>query len=239
MKSSSHWRAFETAFEVFFALRTQVAHRVPTARSRTEKAPEAQRGAVRRDRAVRRQGRSWKGGGAGLEGMTPEEMAELLFRSLLVGGRRVDERRGPQPRSTATPAWNPGWPVCGTYQLVPHAAESGPRRGARAPHGPSAGGLVAAAAPLTERWRSDWPRDEFKARIEKFRRAARDRRSAAAWWKTAAAEALARSVRKPLPEDIDVMHATRERVGRCCTGCLHPVVPQAGRAPRPEAPARP
>ena len=53
--------------------------------------------------------------------------------------------------------------------------------------------------------------DEYKARIEKFRRAVESeiRRRLV---EDRGAEALARSVRKPLPEDIDVMHATREEL---------------------------
>ncbi len=57
VKSSAHWRAFETAFEVFFAVRTGGAAGWPTARSRTGTGPsedgEQSGRAVRRDRVVR------------------------------------------------------------------------------------------------------------------------------------------------------------------------------------------
>ncbi len=53
--------------------------------------------------------------------------------------------------------------------------------------------------------------DEYQARIERFRQAVETeiRRRLV---EDRGAEALAKSVRKPLPEDIDVMHATREEL---------------------------
>jgi uncharacterized protein with von Willebrand factor type A (vWA) domain len=63
--------------------------------------------------------------------------------------------------------------------------------------------------------------DEYKARIEKFRRAVETeiRRRLV---EDRGAEALARSVRKPLPEDIDVMHATRDELA-VLQRILHPL----------------
>jgi hypothetical protein len=63
--------------------------------------------------------------------------------------------------------------------------------------------------------------DEYKARIETFRRAVETeiRRRLV---EDRGAEALARSVRKPLPEDIDVMHATREELAELHR-VLHPL----------------
>ena len=63
--------------------------------------------------------------------------------------------------------------------------------------------------------------DEYRARIERLRRAveAEIRRRLVM---DRGAEALARSVRKPLPEDIDVMHATREELAPLHRA-LHPL----------------
>ncbi len=82
VKSSSHWRAFETAFEVFFAVRPaagagEAGDELEGSEGDTDS--EEARGEGGR---MPGQGRSWKGGGSG-EGMTPEELAELLFKSLL------------------------------------------------------------------------------------------------------------------------------------------------------------
>jgi uncharacterized protein len=207
VKSSSHWRAFETAFEVFFAVRTGGAG-----------GAEGEDGDVEGDEGdegdgeqsgqggARGQRRSWQSGGGG-EGMTPEELAEMLFKSLLsadaglmnmVARNAVDRYAGMEP----------GRPVGGTYYLyrtlrnldldaVLERLLSQARAGA-------AGGSL---TDLEERLAAD----EFKARIEKFRRSVETeiRRRLV---EDRGAEALARSVRKPLPEDIDVMHATREEL---------------------------
>ena len=152
------------------------------------------------------QGRSWKGGGSG-EGMTPEELAELLFKSLIsadaglmnvVARNAVDRYAGMEP----------GRPVGGTYYLYRTLRNLDldavlERLMGQAQAGAAGGSLTE----LEERLAAD----EFKARIEKFRRAVETeiRRRLV---EDRGAEALARSVRKPLPEDIDVMHATREEL---------------------------
>ncbi len=63
--------------------------------------------------------------------------------------------------------------------------------------------------------------DEFKARIDKIRRAV-ETEIRQRLVEDRGAEALARSVRKPLPEDIDVMHATREELAELHR-ILHPL----------------
>jgi hypothetical protein len=205
VKSSSHWRAFETAFEVFFAVRTGGA-----AASGGEAADEEFEDDVEGERSgqggQRGQGRAWKGGGAG-EGMTPEELAEMLFKSLLsadaammnvIARNAVDRFAGMEP----------GRPVGGTYYLYRTLRNLDldavlERLMAQAQAGAAGGALTE----LEERLAAD----EFKSRIEKFRRAVETeiRRRLV---EDRGAEALARSVRKPLPEDIDVMHATREEL---------------------------
>jgi uncharacterized protein len=204
VKSSSHWRAFETAFEVFFAVRTGAAVGDEDAEAgELEEGAESERGG---QGGLRGQGRTWKGGGAG-EGMTPEELAELLFKSLLsadaammnaVARNAVDRYAGMEP----------GRPVGGTYYLYRTLRNLDldavlERLMAQAQAGAAGGALTE----LEERLAGD----EYKSRIEKFRRAVETeiRRRLV---EDRGAEALARSVRKPLPEDIDVMHATREEL---------------------------
>ena len=206
VKSSSHWRAFETAFEVFFAVRVGG----PAAGEEGADEELDEDGQGEGDEAgqsgPRGQGRSWKGGGAG-EGMTPEELAELLFKSLLsadaalmnaVARNAVDRYAGMEP----------GRPVGGTYYLYRTLRNLDldavlERLMSQAQSGAAGGALTE----LEERLAAD----EYKARIDKFRRAVETeiRRRLV---EDRGAEALARSVRKPLPEDIDVMHATREEL---------------------------
>jgi uncharacterized protein with von Willebrand factor type A (vWA) domain len=204
VKSSSHWRAFETAFEVYFAVRTP--------HGGAEGADEGLEGGESDDEQASGQGgaqgqrRSWQGAGGG-EGMTPEELAEMLFKSLLsadaglmnmVARNAVDRYAGMEP----------GRPVGGTYYLYRTLRNLDldavlERLMAQAQAGAAGGALT----DLEERLAAD----EFKARVDKFRRAVETeiRRRLV---EDRGAEALARSVRKPLPEDIDVMHATREEL---------------------------
>jgi uncharacterized protein len=205
VKSSSHWRAFETAFEVFFAVRTGGAAADEGEAGEGEFEEDAE-GEQSGQGGLRGQGRAWKGGGAG-EGMTPEELAELLFKSLIsadaammnvVARNAVDRYAGMEP----------GRPVGGTYYLYRTLRNLDldavlERLMAQAQSGAAGGGLTE----LEERLAAD----EYKLRIEKFRRAVETeiRRRLV---EDRGAEALARSVRKPLPEDIDVMHATREEL---------------------------
>jgi uncharacterized protein with von Willebrand factor type A (vWA) domain len=210
VKSSSHWRAFETAFEVFFAVRTPGSGAGDAdADSELDGEGEGEQdgAAGSGEGGSRGQGRSWQGGGGG-EGMTPEELAEMLFKSLLsadaalmnvVARNAVDRYAGMEP----------GRPVGGTYYLYRTLRNLDldavlAKLLGQAQAGAAGGqGLT----DLEERLAAD----EYKARIEKFRRAVETeiRRRLV---EDRGAEALARSVRKPLPEDIDVMHATRDEL---------------------------
>src|SRR3974390_2160485 len=139
--------------------------------------------------------------------MTPEELAELLFKSLMsadaammkvVARNAVDRYAGMEP----------GRPAGGTYHLhrtLPKLDPDGVLERLMQQAQPGAAG--GALTDLEERLAAD----EYKARIDKFRRAVETeiRRRLV---EDRGAEALARSVRKPLPEDIDVMHATRDEL---------------------------
>jgi uncharacterized protein with von Willebrand factor type A (vWA) domain len=215
VKSSAHWRAFETAFEVFFAVRTGRSDSGEEVEEGGEEGT-GEEGEQAGQSGMQGQGRSWKGGGSG-EGMTPEELAELLFKSLLsadaglmnvVARNAVDRYAGMEP----------GRPVGGTYYLYRTLRNLDldavlERLMAQAQAGAAGGSLTE----LEERLAAD----EFKARIEKFRRSVETeiRRRLV---EDRGAEALARSVRKPLPEDIDVMHATREELAMLHR-VLHPL----------------
>ena len=63
--------------------------------------------------------------------------------------------------------------------------------------------------------------DEYRSRIERVRSAI-EREIRQRLVEDRGAEALARSIRKPLPEDLDVMHATREELA-ALQRALHPL----------------
>jgi uncharacterized protein with von Willebrand factor type A (vWA) domain len=216
VKSSAHWRAFETAFEIYFANRRpgEAGEEVDGADGADTAADETGTEAGRGRPGGGRQGM----GGGGGEGMTPEELALQLYRALSAGDEglmalvarfAVDRYAGMEP----------GRPVGGTYYLyrtlrnldldgVFERLLEGARESA-----PGGQGLT----DLEERLIAD----EYRSRLEKMRRAI-EREIRQRLVEDRGAEALARSVRKPLPEDIDVMHATREELA-ALQRALHPL----------------
>jgi uncharacterized protein len=215
VKSSAHWRAFETAFEIYFAQRT-------TTPGEAEGELEGELGEPGRDQAgVPRAPGQGRAGGGGGETMTAEELADLLYRAL----QRGDDSLLPVVARHAVNRYagmEPGRPVGGTYYLyrtlrnldldgVLERLLDAARAGTEG--GPGDHGLTA----LEERLLAD----ELRARVDKLRKAVEQeiRRRLV---EDRGAEALARSVRKPLPEDIDVMHATRDEMA-ALHRALHPL----------------
>jgi uncharacterized protein with von Willebrand factor type A (vWA) domain len=204
VKSSSHWHAFETAFEVFFAVRTKGMDGLELDADGNEIDNDGEGDAAGTGKGGQK-GRG-KGSGGG-EGMSAEELAEMLFKSLMSSdhGLMNAVARGAVDRYAGM---EPGRPVGGTYYLY-RTLRNLDLDGvlAKLMAQAQAGAVGGALTDLEERLAAD----EYKARIEKFRRAVETeiRRRLV---EDRGAEALARSVRKPLPEDIDVMHATREEL---------------------------
>jgi len=212
VKSSAHWRAYETTFEIYFSLRG------PDYRIDGEEDESADdRTASPGERGGAPQGLA---AGGGAEGMTPEELAELLYVALLRGNPAALAAVARQAVSRYA-GMESGRPVGGTYylyrtlrnldldgvldRLLEEARRSAPpvADGAASGEEELAGTLTA----LEERLL----RDEYQARIDELRREIENeiRRRLVA---DRGSEALAKSVRKPLPEDIDMMHATREEL---------------------------
>ncbi|HUY63638.1 MAG TPA: VWA domain-containing protein [Acidimicrobiales bacterium] len=200
VKSSAHWKAFETAFEVYFSMRgPQFDIDELDARSDTESSD------TEADQPGRGAGRGQGSGGG--EALSPEELAEMLFRALLAAN---DAQVAALARQAVTryAGMEPGRPVGGTYYLY-RTLRNLDLQGllerlldaARSQAGEGN------TTPLEERL----ARDEFQARLERLRKEIEDeiRRRLVADRGT---EALARSLRKPLPEDVDFMHATREEL---------------------------
>ncbi len=200
VKNTAHWRAFETVFEVYFSLRgRQYAvgddEEDPLA-ALLEELAEAEQMAEDGDRA---------GGGSG-EQMTPEELAEMLYRALLRGDDSL-MRAVARQAVRRYAGMEPGRPVGGTYylyrtlrnldldgvldRLMQQAHEEAPEP----------------LTPLEERLE----RDEYQTRIDQLRKEveAEIRRRLVA---DRGVEAMAKTLRKPLPEDVDFMHASREEM---------------------------
>jgi hypothetical protein len=144
-------------------------------------------------------------GGAG-DAMSEEELAEMLYRALLQGDDALMRALSRQAVSRYA-GMEPGRPVGGTYYLyrtlrnidtdamLERLMESA-RQDAPAP-----------LSPLEERLEHD----EYETRIEDLKKEieAEIRRRLVA---DRGVEAMAKTLRKPLPEDVDFMHASREEM---------------------------
>ena len=201
VKSNAHWRAFETVFEVYFSLRGQA----------WDLADADDLGDLDEDADADVDGEMGEQEGAGLRGagggdaLSPEELAELLYKALLEGDEALLRAIARQAVKRFA-GMEPGRPVGGTYylyrtlrnldldgvldRLVQQSRDDAP----------------ADLTPLEERLE----RDEYEIRIERLkkeveaeirRRLVMDR----------GVEAMAKTLRKPLPEDIDLY---RNCVGR-------------------------
>jgi len=105
VKSNSHWKAFETVFEVYFSLR----------------GPEFKVGETDADLAdlmeqiwSEQEGQGQEGGM--MEGLTPEELAQMLYRALLNGDEAALAAIARQAVKRYA-GMEPGRPVGGTYYL--------------------------------------------------------------------------------------------------------------------------
>jgi uncharacterized protein len=218
VKSSSHWRAYETAFEIYFSLRGPDYRIDSDLEELSGEADTDQAGELKGQGDRRGQGRG--GGTGGGEGMTPEELADLLYKALL-GANDAMVAAVARQAVTRYAGMEAGRPVGGTYylyrtlrnldlervmdRLMDQARAATSSLNLESPPDPGAPETMLTA--LEERLL----RDEYQARIDQLRKEIEDeiRRRLVA---DRGSEALAKSLRKPLPEDIDVMHATREEL---------------------------
>jgi uncharacterized protein with von Willebrand factor type A (vWA) domain len=217
VKSSSHWRAYETAFEIYFSLRGP-EYRIDEESDDPAAGSELETDGMTGSGNRRGQGRG--GGGGGQEGMTPEELADLLYKALLGANDAMVAAVARQAVSRYA-GMEAGRPVGGTYylyrtlrnldldgvlnRLVDAARATTSSLNDDSP--PEPGAPMATLTSLEERLL----RDEYQSRIDRLRQEIENeiRRRLVA---DRGSEALARSLRKPLPEDIDVMHATRDEL---------------------------
>ena len=176
IKNHAHWRSFDTVFEVYFSLR----------------GPEYKIGDG--------------DGDSDIDGMTPEEIAQMLMQALMNGDQGMMRAMAKQSVQRFA-GMEPGRPVGGTYYLYRTLRNLD---------------LDSMLEKMMDQSREDAPDDlttleerlekeEYSDRIEKFkgeieaeirRRLVADR----------GAEAMAKTLRKPLPEDVEFMHASRDEM---------------------------
>lgn len=195
IKSESHWKAFETLFEVYFSLRG------PQYDIGDEDGQGAD-GAAAAPRPVPQA----HGRGGAFDAMSPEQLAEMIYRALLHGDQAVLAALARQAVSRYA-GMEPGRPVGGTYYLY------------RTLRNLDLDGLLARLVEEARQQMEGGPtaleerlaRDELGLRVEGLKKEieAEIRRRLVA---DRGAAAMAKTLRKPLPEDIDFMHATRDEL---------------------------
>ena len=190
IKHYRHRPAFDTVFDVYFSLWS------PGVEGEEDDGQGELWEAVAEEAA---------GGGAGGE-ISREELAEMLL-SALMSMDRDELRRIAAMAVRAFAGMEPGRPVGGTYYLYRTLRQldlddlSARLMGRAQEQG------VVPQGDLAERLQ----REEFDARLRQFREIieAEIRRRLVA---DRGVEAMARTLRKPLPEDVDFMHASREEM---------------------------
>jgi uncharacterized protein with von Willebrand factor type A (vWA) domain len=201
VKNHAHWRAFETVFEVYFSLRGR--EYVVGEDSEGPGADDLDAGEM--DGEGDRSGEGQGSGGTG-DDLSAEELAQMLYQALLRGDQAMMRATARQSVRRFA-GMEPGRPVGGTYYLYRTLRnldlEGVLEKLLEAARQESPDDLT----PLEERLE----RDEYEHRIEDLKREieAEIRRRLVA---DRGVEAMAKTLRKPLPEDIDFMHASREEM---------------------------
>ena len=197
VKSHAHWRPFETVFEVYFSSLggEAVGH-------------DSELGPLLDDDVDALLGQMQRGERAApsLEGLSGDELAELLQRALENGDEAM---LGALARQAVTrfSGMEAGRPVGGTYYLH-RTLRSLDLEGVLQR-------LLDEGEDNADGGRTDFQRrlarDELQSRIDRLRQAieAEIRRRLVA---DRGAPAMARTLRKPLPEDIDFMHASKDEL---------------------------
>jgi uncharacterized protein with von Willebrand factor type A (vWA) domain len=201
VKNHAHWRAFETLFEVYFSLRGGQYEIGSEDDPLADLDPDELARMMGQERGER------EGAGGASEALTAEELASLLFQALLDGNEALLRALARQAVRRYA-GMEPGRPVGGTYYLYRTLRRLD---------------LEQVLDRLMEHVRAEVPEltpfeerlelDEFQTRIEALRREveAEIRRRLVA---DRGVEAMARTLRKPLPEEVDFMHASREEIAQ-------------------------
>jgi uncharacterized protein with von Willebrand factor type A (vWA) domain len=197
VKNEQHWKAFETVFEVYFSMRGP-----------GYSVTENEDGEIDEDSLEEWMSQQMKGmGGRGSgEDMSPEEIAEMLYRALMNGDEAMMAAMA-RAAVTQFAGMEPGRPVGGTYYLYRTLRNLD-----------LDGMLERMMEEAGEKSESDLTslqerleREEFQNRIDDLKKEieAEIRRRLVA---DRGVEAMAKTLKKPLPEDVDFMHASREEM---------------------------
>jgi uncharacterized protein with von Willebrand factor type A (vWA) domain len=199
VKNHAHWRSFETVFEVYFSLRGP-EYAIDGTGDGNADIDEF----MRQVQNLQGQGEG-KGGGT-MDGLTPEELMNILMNALMNGDQAMMRALAKQAVQRFA-GMEPGRPVGGTYYLyrtLRNLDLDGMLDKLMEASRQQVGGEL---TNLEERLE----RDEYQDRIEKFKQEveAEIRRRLVA---DRGAEAMAKTLRKPLPEDVEFMHASRDEM---------------------------
>ncbi|MCH1490146.1 MAG: VWA domain-containing protein [Ilumatobacteraceae bacterium] len=200
IKNQAHWRSFETVFEVYFSLRGP-EYKLANADGESSELDDLWR--EMQDASQEGDGR---GGAGSLDALTPEEIAHLLMQALMQGDQALMKALARQAVQRFA-GMEPGRPVGGTYYLY-RTLRNLDLDGMLAKMADAANhGQESDAGRLEQRLE----REEFEHRITEFKAEveAEIRRRLVA---DRGAEAMAKTLRKPLPEDVEFMHASREEM---------------------------
>ena len=197
VKNQSHWKAFETVFEVYFSLRgSEYAIGDESELGDLDDLEEGDEQAAG----------DQQGAGGGGDNLTPEELAEMLYQALMRGDQQM--MKGVARQAVRRYAgMEPGRPVGGTYYLY------------RTLRNLDLDGVLQRLLEQEQHTDGDdtsefdqrLQRDEYQHRIDQLQKEieAEIRRALVA---DRGVEAMAKTLRKPLPEDVDFMHASREEM---------------------------
>ncbi|MDP4695198.1 MAG: VWA domain-containing protein [Ilumatobacteraceae bacterium] len=200
VKNNAHWRVFETIFEVYFSLRG------PEYEINQDNQPDDfWREMQDQMDQVKGQGEG-KGSGGGMDSLTPEEIAAMLMRALMNGDQAMMRALAKQSVQRFA-GMEPGRPVGGTYYLYRTLRNLDLDNMLQKLMDANREMSKQELTSLEERLE----KDEFESRIEQFKQEveAEIRRRLVA---DRGAEAMAKTLRKPLPEDVEFMHASRDEM---------------------------
>jgi uncharacterized protein with von Willebrand factor type A (vWA) domain len=200
VKNSAHWRSFETVFEVYFSMRG------PEYKIGEGTEDELEQMWREMQEQMQQQQGEGKGSSGGLDSLTPEEIAQMLMKALMNGDQGLMRALAKQSVQRFA-GMEPGRPVGGTYYLYRTLRnldlDNMLQKLMEASKQEVGGELTA----LEERLE----KDEYESRIDQFKKEieAEIRRRLVA---DRGAEAMAKTLRKPLPEDVEFMHASRDEM---------------------------
>jgi len=196
VKSSSHWRSFETVFEVYFS----------THMAAPKSGDAGDDGEVTDLDEMMQQMAAEAAAGGGMEGLSPEELAEMLYKALMNADDAMLRALARQA-VTRFAGMEPGRPVGGTYYLYRTLRNLDLENVLDRMMQTAQNEADESLTPLEERL----TRDEYQSRLDKLKQEVESeiRRRLVA---DRGPEAMARTLRKPLPEDVDFMHASKDEL---------------------------